>query len=289
MLAAILAPAVRSQDVNQIIQAFREAKYEQAAEMAKSWAHSQPQDPTAHHLYGLALGALKRFPEAEAELRRAIELSPKDAGLHNDYGAVLLRAGEPSQAMSAFEEAVRLEPEYWMARLQLGRLYHNAGRTDDAFGQFQKIAAAEPDFPGVHYHLAKIHLHRGEGPQALEELRREVAVDNSNLQARLEMAEVLIQLNQPSEALEQLSIVHQGDPRADRLFLLFAKAYRDTDQTQKALQAARQEVDAHPEGAPGYYLLAQLLQQAGRAEEASAAMERFQKLSSQEGAVNPPE
>jgi len=72
----------------------------------------KPDDPATHNNYGLALAKAKKFPEAEAELRKAADLDPTHA-YKNFYnlGALLSNIGQAEQASKAFKAAIDSAPD----------------------------------------------------------------------------------------------------------------------------------------------------------------------------------
>lgn len=65
----------------------------------------------------------RRFQEAVAEARRAVELDPANPVAHFLQGVALVRCGHPDWAASALEEAVRQNPMFPQAHRRLARIY----------------------------------------------------------------------------------------------------------------------------------------------------------------------
>ena len=89
-------------------------------------------------MFGVYLRTLGRFDEAEAEMRRAVELDPLTR--HFSY--------------------------------QLGRVLACAARPADAAVQFAKQLAPDSIYPPAHYELAKVLASQGDYDSALNELTR---------------------------------------------------------------------------------------------------------------------
>jgi tetratricopeptide (TPR) repeat protein len=68
-----------------------------------------PTDPQNHRNLGWLYGQLKRYPEAIACLRAAIERAPRYAEAHGLLGEALFRSGDVSGARAALTEAARLD------------------------------------------------------------------------------------------------------------------------------------------------------------------------------------
>lgn len=72
----------------------------------------KPDDPATHNNYGLALAKAKKYPEAEAELRKAAELDPPSAFQRfYNLGALLTNIGQAEPAAKAFKAAIDAAPD----------------------------------------------------------------------------------------------------------------------------------------------------------------------------------
>jgi len=81
----------------------------------------KPDDPGIHNNYALALAADKKFPEAQAELKKAAELDPTNGGkYYYNLGALLVNAGQYDPAGEAFKKAIELTPNYPDSYYQYG-------------------------------------------------------------------------------------------------------------------------------------------------------------------------
>src|SRR6185312_11508894 len=78
--------------------------------------------------YGWLCGALERYDEALALVRRAQELDPLTH--RADVASTLLRAGRYEEALQASLRAIEFDPEYGRARSTLGWAYLKLGMPD---------------------------------------------------------------------------------------------------------------------------------------------------------------
>jgi len=68
----------------------------------------RPTSASAHHVKGMALAALMRYPEAIQSMREAIARSTgDDPAYFFDLGTSLLELGSPSESYDAFKRSVR--------------------------------------------------------------------------------------------------------------------------------------------------------------------------------------
>lgn len=81
----------------------------------------KPDDPATHNNYALALGKAKKFPEMQAELKKAADLDPTNGGkYYYNLGAMLVNSGQAEAAGEAFKKAIELTPTYADAYYQYG-------------------------------------------------------------------------------------------------------------------------------------------------------------------------
>jgi Flp pilus assembly protein TadD len=122
-----------------------DGRLKEALELYREARESHPELAPLHHGEGLALHRLERPAEAEAPLRRAIELDSEEGRFHLVLGHVLFELGRPDEAVSEYEEMTRLEPmdgEGWRA---LGFATYNLRRYAEARAALEKYLAFARD------------------------------------------------------------------------------------------------------------------------------------------------
>jgi len=87
--------------------------------------------PTLIHL-GDALLALDRVDEAEDAYRRALELDPESAAAHYGLGRAAASADRPAEAVERFERVLALQPDASVVHYLLGQAYRKTGDLERA-------------------------------------------------------------------------------------------------------------------------------------------------------------
>ncbi|HUI55178.1 MAG TPA: carboxypeptidase regulatory-like domain-containing protein [Bryobacteraceae bacterium] len=122
----------------------------------------KPDDPATHNNYALALAKAKKYPEMEAELKKAADLDPVNAfSKFYNLGALMTNAGQSEAASKAFKMAIDSAPDnpknaesYYQYGLSLaaqaavapdGKITVPPGTTD----AFQKYLALAPTGPNA--------------------------------------------------------------------------------------------------------------------------------------------
>ena len=100
----------------------------------------KPDDPGSHNNYALALAKAKKFPEMQAELKKAADLDPQNAGkYYYNLGAILVNAGQGEAAGEAFKKAIELTPTYADAYYQYGVTLVGQAKIDTATGKVSPV------------------------------------------------------------------------------------------------------------------------------------------------------
>jgi TolB-like protein/Tfp pilus assembly protein PilF len=99
-----------------------------------------PNYATAHQWYGVHLGIQGRIPEGMTELRKAQELDPLSLIINTNIGQFLLFAGDYDHASEQFRKTLEMDPNFIFARINFGLVLMKKGLYDDAVVQFQTAA-----------------------------------------------------------------------------------------------------------------------------------------------------
>ena len=118
-----------------------------------------------------------RPAEAEAELRKAVEVGPTDRIARFVLASYYLVNSQFDKAEETYKALAALEPDKPESQAVLADFYSSINRTDDAVRIYQEILAKSPDYLQGRYRLAEILL------DARRHARRERA-DRRGIQER---------------------------------------------------------------------------------------------------------
>jgi Tfp pilus assembly protein PilF len=112
-----------------------------------------------------------KYAEAEAALRKALEIDPTLADAHNNLGAVYDRTGRKDEAEREFRLAIAdpVYPTPQKAYLNLGLLYGSAGRDSEAIHALRQAVEIDPKYYQAHYELAALLDRTGSLDEAVRE------------------------------------------------------------------------------------------------------------------------
>jgi Flp pilus assembly protein TadD/TolB-like protein len=136
---------------------------------------------------------LHEFAQAQAELRRAIQMAPQDYLARSNLGDVLASAGDASGSRDAFTEAegllrpqLKLNPRDAGMTIDLAWITAMLGRLDEAETLIGGARELAPKDPYVYFYKALIELRRGRPDAALDELETAVEMGYSRAMIRAE-------------------------------------------------------------------------------------------------------
>ena len=103
-----------------------------------------PRYSTARQWYGTMFLRLLRCDEARAQVEIGARLDPLSALVNEAVGSVQLGCGEPERAIEAFQSVLRMHPDAMTTRIFLGRALTSSGRHDEAIRVLEDARASAP-------------------------------------------------------------------------------------------------------------------------------------------------
>jgi len=243
-----------------------------------------------------ALGALYahalRWDDAEAELRKAVDVAPQPSA-HVLLGTVLREKGDVAGAIRHLEEALTLQPDSEEAVFQLGLCHLEKNRLKRALECFHEALEKNPrrleyqeavrvlerrklyplpdvEGPGADpYRRAEEALGRGSLRRAHDLYRQALAAEPGNATIRISFALLSASLGLWKEAIVACREVLSGEPEevvAAAACSILSEALRAEGRPAEAAQVVREFLDGHDSStarAVGYYELATNLADSG--------------------------
>ena len=170
--AAAAAEGAALEDWSRLGEAYQ--RTERFADAARAYdralALAKPETPDLWALYfsrGAAHERAGQWPQAEADLRKALSLAPKEAAVLNYLGYALLDRGERlPEAQTLIEAAVAERPDDGHVVDSLGWGHFTAGRYAKAVELVERAVADVPDDPTINEHLGDAYWKTGRRTEA---------------------------------------------------------------------------------------------------------------------------
>jgi DNA-binding winged helix-turn-helix (wHTH) protein/tetratricopeptide (TPR) repeat protein len=169
-----------------------------------------PNNPIVHHWYATYLHAIRRKPEARAEIERARTLDPNSSSILADKGVILALSGSMEEGVTLLKQLEENEPDSVSPHRYLKSLYLKDGDYRNYLLESRKEASLMHDRVALTLSDAAEKAFARRGSRAmLETLRREQKklYDQGTLSPYI-LAETCSWLGNKTEALQYLKVAY---------------------------------------------------------------------------------
>jgi protein O-mannosyl-transferase len=184
----------------------------QAIEQWKLALRDKPDNAIALCNLGMAMVDQKDWQAAEEYLKEAIVLRPNFASPHVYWGDLHVAEGQFARAEAEYRRAVEISPLNTEARNRLGGFYQTQGRRQEAEEQFRASAEAQPNIEAWNG-LGDVLLARGRPGEAVAAWAKVTELMPFDEHARLQLGQVYHAQGRPADAEEQFRVVLLLDPK----------------------------------------------------------------------------
>ncbi|MEE9254855.1 MAG: tetratricopeptide repeat protein, partial [Pseudomonadales bacterium] len=137
--------------------------------------------------------------EAEALLRRALEIEPNNAGALHWLSHVLSWQGQHPEALRAAERAAEVDPLSTLMVMNLQYIRTDAGLFDEAIRGVHDALKQDPDFPELHGNLWLTYLRARGTDDAATTIQQWAVETGRDVQAAREVGEAFVRYGQTGE------------------------------------------------------------------------------------------
>lgn len=132
---------------NQAYARQRRGQLEEAVSLYRKSIQTYP-TAEAYTFLGWTFSMMKRYNEAIAECRKAIEIDPEYGNPYNDIGAYLIDQGKLDEAMPWLEKAVHAAryESYCYPHYNLGRVWQQKGEWGKALREYERALEECPNY-----------------------------------------------------------------------------------------------------------------------------------------------
>jgi tetratricopeptide (TPR) repeat protein len=201
-----------------------------------------------------------------------------------------------ARAIAEFERAVEIDPEFGRAYAGLAAVYWNIVLTDwelaagiewqHAFDRvtksIEKAKDLEPTAALAYSVSAELRAMWGEYAKALAEIDRAIALDHNSADSYVSKARILNASGRAEEAEEAARLAMRLNPHYRPGYLrVLGRALFHQERYQEAAEVFERAVSRQPDNYLDYESLASAYGHLGRAEDAKAAVERYNEIMSE--------
>ncbi len=262
---------------------------EDALRLSQEAVAIAPEDPTAHVVRGIALGAYGDVSSAEEALRRALELapghleatialtrvlfstgraesglemaaslverSPADPDLWMHFGLLIAETGRYQEAVACFERVVALEPTSVPGHQNLAAALRDSGREFDSAMVWERVVQMAPRSLDAWINLGRLRLAHGEFDGAIEAAERALGLESYNSNAHLLKALALSEDGRGNEAERHLVRAVRYDPENAVAHASLGFWFQEQGRFPEARKALLRSIELNPRHGFAYYNL----------------------------------
>ncbi|WP_374476542.1 tetratricopeptide repeat protein [Zoogloea sp.] len=241
---------------------------------ARAWMVAQPGSAPAHAALGQALLRQQRLPEAEAALRRALEIDPFFFWAWTHLALVQYARGEPVAAEASLAKLDVIHPANSESAVRRAEWLRGQKRLEEARVQAKEAVRRSPGWMSAWRLLGQIEDEMGHHQDAVRALAAAARLGEVDGAVRSRLAELYAQSGKVEEASRLSAGAEGGRREQGRTQLVLGLGELNRGRLGPAEEAMRKAVDLAPGLADAWSGLAVVLMRLGRPQEAEAAAEK---------------
>jgi tetratricopeptide (TPR) repeat protein len=232
----------------------------------------------ADQILGLAGVVAGRFAEAIPRLEATRRWAPGNLELAYALAQAYTQTQRADGARATVASIYGVAPESAAAHLLVAQLMIRLELEPQAEIELAKAVAKDPRLPTANLLLGQIAMFRGRFAEAITLTSRELAISPANAMAFSQLGDAYVREAKWDEAIAALQKSIWLNPYYSAPYILLGRAYLKKAEPVVAEGMFRRAIQFDPNNRTAHYLLAQLLQQAGREEEAKREFDLAERL-----------
>jgi tetratricopeptide (TPR) repeat protein len=208
----------------------------------------QPDFARAHRLLGQILLDRGMTEDAKRELARAIELDPKLTGIRVLYASALIKSGENQKAIDNLRAALELGEATALAYALIGVAEERSGKVAEAFADYSRAIEMDATIAPAREGRARLYEARGEVAKAIEDYTAAYRAHPSQ-DVAVRLASLHARAGNPQAALQIYRALIVERPNDYELRAEVARLMNDNGQAEAAMKEITALVNALPNNA----------------------------------------
>lgn len=256
-------------------------EYDKGLEIFTRLAEKDGQSPSVFLKKGMLLAAKGKDAAAEADLRKAVELSGNVLEPRVYLAAFLAGKNRVDEAVEVLGTGMTDGPGAALAQNAMAKLRLRQGNMDQAMELLEKAKKTDPNILTTYYNLSALFTATGKMDKAAAEFEAALAVKPDDLRALLGAAgcrEALGELAQAQALLDRA--VKSKDPRAS---LAMAEFFVRRSENAKAIIVLDEVLTSSPKEIPAWLLKSRLHAVMGEQDKVLSALGRVETINQEVG------
>jgi tetratricopeptide (TPR) repeat protein len=284
----VLQTALQSNPQNQTLQFwlgktfYLQGNYRSAIENLNLLTSKFPKDSVEQNqtvqMLGLAHYILGHLAEAIPYFEKIMQAQPDNGEVAYALGVSYIQTRQPVKSRETFAGLFRVPTNSASAYLLNAKMHVRQQFEETAETELGEALKLDPKLPEVRFVLGELAIYHAEIDKGVEFLKQEIALNPSNSMAYYRLGEGLSRQLKWDEAIPPLQRSIWLNPFFSGPYIVLGKVYLKKQDYGNAENMLRRSTTIDPNNFGAHYLLAQVLQQTGKAEESKIEFALAEKL-----------
>jgi tetratricopeptide (TPR) repeat protein len=253
----------------------RRGQFAEAVPLYEQALNANPKLVPVHFNAAVALGQLKRYPEAAAHLRTFLKSYPNEPRAHQLLGLCLMESGDPRAALAALDRSYQINPKDGSILYALA--YTNARAGNDARAA-EILASLESNPTQARLIEGLIQYRRGMWPEAKELFQRVVDADPTIQPAVAALGRLELLERNDARAITLLESAIRLNPADAESTYQLGVLYDRNGRTSEALPLLRHALQLRANYADPHYQIGRILLRDNKPAEALKELEIARRM-----------
>jgi tetratricopeptide (TPR) repeat protein len=234
----------------------------------KEGVEGSPQHRQGVQMLGLSQYLLGHLKEAIPYLEQVGSWSPNNVEIAYVLGLSYLQTQNPNKAREAFARMFNMQPNSAPAYLINAQMMIRQRFEELAEKELQTALELDPKLPQANFSLGELAIFRANIERGIELLQKEITINPAFGMAYYRLGEAYTRQLRWDEAVAPLQKSIWLNPSFSGPYIVLGKVHLKKGDLSNAEIILRRALKMDPNNVSGHHLLAQVLQQANRLEEA---------------------
>jgi tetratricopeptide (TPR) repeat protein len=229
-------------------------------------------------LLGMSYYFLGRIKEAIPYLEQVKGWDPANVEMAYVLGLSHIRTQNPNGAREAFARMFAVPPDSAAAHLMNAQMMIRQQVEEFAEKELQRAIELDPKLPQANFLLGELAIYRADIDLGIKLLQKEIAINPAFAMAYYRLGEAYTRQLKWDDSIAPLQKSIWLSPFFSGPYIVLGKVYLKKGDLANAESILRRALKMDPNNFSGHHLLAQVLQQANRLEEAKREFELADRL-----------
>jgi tetratricopeptide (TPR) repeat protein len=261
---------------------YTQGDYQKAIEnlnlLADKFPKDSPEQMQTVQMLGLSHYILGHLAEAIPNFEKLVQWQPENNEVAYALGVSYIQTRQPEKSRQTFAKLFSVPTNSASAYLLNAQMHVRQQFEETAEVELNKALALDPKLAQVRFVLGELAIYHAEIDKGVELLKQEIALNPSNSMAYYRLGEGLSRQLKWDEAIPPLQKSIWLNPFFSGPYIVLGKVYLKKQDLGNAENMLRRSTTIDPNNFGAHYLLAQVLQQTGKVEEAKTEFALAEKL-----------